>query len=324
MIRKTDRIYIAGHTGLAGSALVRKFSEKGHDRLLLRTRAELDLRDQASVDAFFKSERPDHVILAAARVGGIIANNTRPADFIYDNLMIQSHVIHAAWRGGVNRLIFLGSSCIYPRQCPQPMKEEHLLTGPLEPTNEPYAVAKIAGIKMCQSYNRQHNTRFLAVMPTNLYGANDNFDPESSHVLPALIRKFHEAKTRNNATVTAWGTGAPRREFLHADDFADACCFLLNLSDADYDALVSQDSAPLINIGCGRDIAIAELAGLIGDIVGFSGTITFDATKPDGTPQKLLDVSRIATLGWTHTIPLRRGIQQTYAWCLQNRIFPDA
>lgn len=324
MIQTSDSIYIAGHTGLAGSALVRKCREKGHDRLILRTHAELDLRNQAAVDAFFQSERPDHVILAAATVGGIVANNTRPAEFIYDNLMIQTHVIHAAWRAGVKRLIFLGSSCIYPRQCPQPMKEEYLLTGPLEPTNEPYAVAKIAGIKMCQSYNRQYNTRFLAVMPTNLYGINDNFDLQSSHVLPALIRKIHEAKIRDSATVTVWGTGAPRREFLNADDFADACWFLLNLPSADFLILISGDQTiPLINIGCGKDISIAELAGIINKIVGFSGAVTFDPTQPDGTPQKLLDVSRLTALGWTSTIPLRRGIQQTYEWCLKNRFFPN-
>ena len=322
MIQTSDNIYIAGHNGLAGSALVRKFREKGHNRLILRTHGELDLRNQAAVDAFFQAERPDHVILAAATVGGIVANNTRPAEFIYDNLMIQTHVIHAAWAAGVKRLIFLGSSCIYPRQCPQPMKEDYLLTGPLEPTNEPYAVAKIAGIKICQSYNRQYHMRFLAVMPTNLYGINDNFDLESSHVLPALIRKFHEARIRDDATVTLWGTGAPRREFLHADDFADACWFLLNLSDADFAGLISGDqTTPLINIGCGRDITIAELAGIIGDIVGFTGTIVYDPSQPDGTPQKLLDVSRLTDLGWTSAIPLRQGIQQTYEWCLSKRIF---
>lgn len=321
MIQTSDKIYIAGHTGLAGSALVRKLKSKGYERLLMRTHAELDLRSQATVDAFFKTQRPDHVILAAAKVGGIVANNTWPADFIYDNLMIQSHVIHAAWRIGVKRLIFLGSSCIYPRECPQPMKEEYLFTGPLEPTNEPYAVAKIAGIKMCQSYNRQYGTRFLAVMPTNLYGINDNFDLESSHVLPALIRKFHEAKIRNSKAVTVWGTGAPRREFLHADDFADACCFLLDLAYADFDALVSANKTPLINIGCGRDSSINELANLISEIVGFSGDIVFDPSKPDGTPQKLLDMSRLSNLGWRYTIDLREGIMQTYEWCLQNRIF---
>jgi len=322
MIQTSDNIYIAGHNGLAGSALVRKFREKGYDRLILRTHAELDLRNQAAVDAFFQAERPDHVILAAATVGGIVANNTRPAEFIYDNLMIQAHIIHAARAAGVKRLIFLGSSCIYPRQCPQPMKEDYLLTGPLEPTNEPYAVAKIAGIKMCQSYNRQYHTRFLAVMPTNLYGINDNFELQSSHVLPALIRKFHEAKIRDNASVTVWGSGTPRREFLHADDFADACWFLLNLPDADFSRLIAgNETTPLINIGCGNDISIAELAGLIGDIMGYSGTIVYDPSQPDGTPQKLLDVSRMTGLGWTSAIPLRRGIQQTYEWCLNQRIF---
>ena len=228
----------------------------------------------------------------------------------------------AARAAGVKRLIFLGSSCIYPRQCPQPMKEDYLLTGPLEPTNAPYAVAKIAGIKMCQSYNRQYHTRFLAVMPTNLYGINDNFELQSSHVLPALIRKFHEAKIRDNASVTVWGTGTPRREFLHADDFADACWFLLNLPDADFSRLIAgNETTPLINIGCGNDISIAELAGLIGDIMGYSGTIVYDSSQPDGTPQKLLDVSRMTDLGWTSAIPLRRGIQQTYEWCLNQRIF---
>ncbi len=322
MIQASDTIYIAGHAGLAGSALVRKCREKGHDRLILRAHAELDLRNQAAVNAFFQSAQPDHVILAAATVGGIAANHTRPGEFIYDNLMIQTNVIHAARAAGVKRLIFLGSSCIYPRNCPQPMKEEYLLTGPLEPTNEPYAVAKIAGIKMCQSYNRQYRTRFLAVMPTNLYGINDNFDLQSSHVLPALIRKFHEAKATNKAAVTVWGTGAPRREFLHADDFADACWFLLNLSDADFSRLIAgNETTPLINIGCGKDISIAELADLIGDIVGFSGTTVYDPSQPDGTPQKLLDVSRLTTLGWTAAIPLRQGIQQTYEWCRKNQIF---
>lgn len=261
------------------------------------------------------------MVLAAAKVGGILANNTYPAEFIYDNLAIQTNIIHAAWKTGVRRLIFLGSSCIYPRECPQPMKEDYLLTGPLEPTNEPYAIAKISGIKMCQSYNRQYGTRYFALMPTNLYGPNDNFNLETSHVLPALIRKFHTAKMENAESVTVWGTGSPRREFLHVDDLADACLHIINLDEAVFISLISDTNAPLVNIGCGRDHTIRELAELIGKIVGFKGRLQFDATKPDGTPQKLLDVSLLTRLGWRQTISLEQGIAATYEWCLDNQVF---
>jgi len=317
----TSRIYIAGHDGLVGSALVRKFTQKGFSNLITRHYTALDLRRQADVEAFFEQERPEYVVLAAAKVGGILANNTYPAEFIYDNLAIQTNIIHAAWKTGVKRLIFLGSSCIYPRECPQPMREEYLLTGPLEPTNEPYAIAKIAGIKMCQSYNRQYGTRYFALMPTNLYGPNDNFNLETSHVLPALIRKFHTAKTTNAESVTVWGTGSPRREFLHVDDLADACLHIIDLDEAVFTSLISESTAPLVNIGCGQDNTIRDLAELIGKIVGFTGQLVFDATKPDGTPQKLLDVSLLNRLGWRQTISLEAGIASTYQWCLDNRVF---
>ncbi len=320
-MEKSSRIYIAGHLGLAGSALVRKFKSLGYWNLLTKSHVELDLRRQDEVNAFFEIERPEYVILAAAKVGGILANNSYPAEFIYDNLAIEINVIHAAWEMGVNRLIFLGSSCIYPRECPQPMKEEYLLTGPLEPTNEPYAIAKIAGIKMCQSYNRQYGTRFLALMPTNLYGPNDNFHLETSHVLPALIRKFHEAKIKNSPSVTVWGTGTPKREFLHADDFADACIFIMGLNDTIYNELLAGGKTPLLNIGCGQDLTIKELSLLIQDVVGFKGGIVFDESKPDGTPQKLLDISKLNQLGWKSSISLKEGIQNTYQWCLKSGIF---
>jgi len=320
-MEKDAVIYIAGHRGLAGSAITRALEARGCTNLLTRTHAELDLTCQAATEAFFQAHRPAYVFMAAAKVGGILANNTFPAEFIYQNLTIQTHILHAAYRAGTRRLLFLGSSCIYPKACPQPMKEEHLLTGPLEPTNEPYAVAKIAGIKMCQSYNRQYGTRFVAVMPTNLYGPNDNFDLETSHVLPALIRKFHEAKKSGAKEVVVWGTGNPRREFLHVDDLASACLFVMNLPDADFDRLVRGDQAPLVNIGMGKDISIAELAGLVKEIVGFEGHIRFDATKPDGTFQKLLDVSRMTALGWQAKTGLRSGIQNTYQWCLDHHVF---
>ena len=261
------------------------------------------------------------VVLAAAKVGGILANNTFPAEFIYDNLAIETNIIHAAWKTNVRRLIFLGSSCIYPRECPQPMKEEYLLTGPLEATNEPYAIAKIAGIKMCQSYNRQYGTTFFALMPTNLYGPNDNFDLETSHVLPALIRKFHEAKSASDESVIVWGTGSPRREFLHVDDLADACLHIIRLDDQVYEKMISETAAPLINVGCGTDNSIKEMAEMIKEITGFDGKIVFDTTKPDGTPQKLLDVSLLTSLGWKQTIPLKQGISDTYQWCVDNNIF---
>lgn len=327
-----DKIYVAGHRGLVGSAIVRKLQAAGYHNFLLRTSAELDLRDQAAVAAFFAKERPDYVFLAAARVGGIVANNSYPAEFIYDNLQIQNNVIHHAWLAGVKRLLFLGSTCIYPKLAPQPMKEEYLLTGPLEPTNEPYAIAKIAGITMCRSYNRQYGTQFLAAMPTNLYGPNDNFDLETSHVLPALIRKFHEAKAgtgdRVSGTgekVVVWGTGAPYREFLHVDDLADASLFLMNLpADVFQDLLFPDPRSPipappaLINIGTGEEVSIRELALLVKETVGFAGELAFDADKPDGTPRKLSDVSRLHGLGWRHRISLRDGLKTTYTWYKEN------
>ena len=318
---KNAKIYVAGHTGLAGSALVRKLRDLGYNNIVGRKQSELDLTRQEAVESFFAKEKPEFVILAAAKVGGIVANNTYPAEFIRDNLAIQTNVIHSAWENNVERLIFLGSSCIYPRDCPQPMQESHLLTGPLEPTNEPYAIAKIAGIKMCQSYNRQYGTRFFAVMPTNLYGPNDNFNLETSHVLPALIRKFHEAKQNNAPAVKVWGTGKPRREFLHVDDFADACIHIFNLGDDSFDSLIHAYDTPLVNIGCGRDTTIKALAEMIQEITGFSGDMTFDTARPDGTPQKLLDVSRLKELGWTYSISLKEGIRETYQWCLENSVF---
>lgn len=319
-MKKDANIYIAGHRGLVGSALIRKLQSKGYTNLITRTHTELDLTRQSEVEAFFDSEKPEYVFLAAAKVGGIWSNNTYPAEFIYSNLTIQNNIIHAAYKNRVNRLLFLGSSCIYPRECPQPMKEEYLLTGPLEKTNEPYAVAKIAGIKMCQSYNRQYGTMFLSVMPTNLYGPNDNFDLETSHVLPALIRKFHEAKVNDNPSVEMWGTGKPRREFLHVDDLAEACVFLMDIEDGRYRDIVD-DPTPLINIGYGKDLTILELAQLVKEIVGFNGDIINNTTKPDGTPQKLLDTSKIKALGWNPSISLNRGLVNTYGWCLDNKIF---
>ena len=320
-MNKDAVVYIAGHRGLAGSAILRKFESAGFVNLVTRTHAQLDLTRQADTEAFFRDIRPDYVIMAAARVGGILANHTFPAEFIHTNLAIQTNMIHAAYTSGVRRLVFLGSSCIYPRDCPQPMKEDYLLTGPLEATNEPYAVAKIAGIKMCQSYNRQYGTQYMAVMPTNLYGPNDNFDLETSHALPALIRKFHEAKVSGGHQVRVWGTGSPRREFLHADDLAAACFFILNLPEAVYTSLVRADKTPLINIGAGRDITIKELALLIKKIVGFEGEIVFDPSKPDGTFQKRLDPSGMTSLGWQASIPLNEGIANTYQWCLDTAAF---
>ncbi len=316
---KHAKTYVAGHRGLVGSAIVRRLRAEGYDNLLLRTSRELDLRNQAAVACFFADERPEYVFLAAAKVGGIVANNGFPAEFIYDNLMIQSNIIHNAYLTDARRLLFLGSTCIYPRLAPQPLKEEYLLTGPLEPTNEPYAVAKIAGITMCRSYNRQYGTAFLAAMPTNLYGPNDNFDLESSHVLPALLRKFHEAKERKEDNVTVWGTGQPKREFLHVDDLANACLFLMNLPHETYSTLLAHQSSPaLINIGTGEEVSIRELALLISEVVGFKGELLFDASKPDGTPRKLCDVSRLHTLGWRHRIGLKDGLRNTYRWYLEN------
>jgi len=306
------KIYVAGHRGLAGSALVRSLRAAGHENLLLRTHAELELTDAGAVRAFFEAERPQAVLLAAAKVGGILANDSHPAEFIRENLAIQTNVIHEAWRADVDRLLFLGSSCIYPRDCPQPMKEEYLLTGPLESTNRAYAVAKIAGIEMCWSYNRQYGTRFLAVMPTNLFGPGDNYDLQGSHVLPALIRKAHEAKVRGDARLVVWGTGTPRREFLYSDDMADACTYLLDLRDEAFDRIVRSSELPLINIGAGKDLTIRELAEMVASVVGFGGGIEFDTSKPDGTPRKLLDTARLGALGWTARVPLREGIERAY------------
>lgn len=307
-----SKIYVAGHRGLVGSALVRQLNAKGYHNLVLRTHAELDLTDQAVVRDFFAREKPEYVFLAAAKVGGIHANNTYPAEFIHQNLAIQTNVIHESWRNGVKRLLFLGSSCIYPRDCPQPIKEEYLLTGPLEPTNRPYAVAKIAGIEMCHAYNRQYGTRYLAAMPTNLYGPNDNYDLQNSHVLPALIRKMHEARERGDKEVVVWGTGTPRREFLYSDDMADACIFLMTSADENLAPLFTPDAPPLVNIGCGEDVAIRELAETVSRVVGFSGKLVFDTSKPDGTPRKLLSVNRMAALGWRASTTLESGVFLAY------------
>jgi GDP-L-fucose synthase len=307
------RIFVAGHRGLVGSALVRRMEAAGYRNLITRTHRELDLTDQAAVRGFFEETRPEYVLLAAAKVGGILANDTYPAEFIRENLAIQTHVIHEAWRNGVRRLLFLGSSCIYPRECPQPMKEEYLLTGPLEGTNRAYAIAKIAGIEMCRSYNQQYGTRYLAVMPTNLYGPGDNFDLQNSHVLPALIRKMHEAKLSAAPSVTVWGTGTPRRELLHSDDLADACLFLMRLPEGEYTSLLAPRSTPpLINVGCGRDITIRELAETVQRVVDYRGDLVFDTSKPDGTPRKLLDITRLNALGWKPRIELAEGIAQVY------------
>ncbi len=314
-MKPNDRIYIAGHKGLVGSAIHRHLRGRGYTNLLVRSRQELDLLDGNATASFFRTEQPDFVFLAAAKVGGIMANQTQPASFIRDNLAIQSNSIEAAYSAGVKRLLFLGSSCIYPKFAPQPIAEDSLLTGPLEPTNRPYALAKIAGVEMCWSYNRQYGTRYLAAMPTNLYGPGDNFDLNASHVLPALIRKTVEAKRNGASTVEVWGTGTPRRELLYSDDLAEACVFLMNLDDQAYGSLLSQDSPPLINIGAGEDVTIQELAALVTKIVGFEGTLTFDTTKPDGTPRKLLDVRRLRSLGWHHKTSLEDGIRRTVeAW----------
>ena len=308
-----DRIYIAGHRGLVGSALDRALRNSGYSNILIRTSAQLDLRDASATEAFFAEERPEYVFLAAAKVGGILANSTYPADFIRDNLLIQGNVLEAARKAAVKRLMFLGSSCIYPKFAPQPMPESCLLSGPLEPTNQPYAIAKIAGIEMCWSYNRQYGTRYVAAMPTNLYGPGDNFDLKNSHVLPALIRKAIEAKASGAEQMVVWGTGAPRRELMHSDDLADACLFVMNLDDATYGKLLREDAPPLLNIGTGIDVSIRELAGMVARIVGFAGDLVFDASKPDGTPQKLMDVGRLNQLGWRAKIELEDGIRQTCA-----------
>jgi len=307
------RIYIAGHRGLAGSAILRRLSSGGYRNIVTRTHAELELTDTRAVKAFFESEKPEYVFLAAAKVGGILANDTYPADFIHSNLAIQTNVIHEAWRNGVKRLLFLGSSCIYPRDCPQPIKEEYLLTGLLEATNRAYAIAKIAGIEMCRSYNQQHGTRYLAAMPNNMYGPGDNYDLESSHVLPALIRKMHEAKTRGIDHVVIWGTGSPRREFLYSDDMADACVMMMHLPDDAFgEILRGPNGLPLINVGCGEDQTISDLARAVASAVGFRGTLEFDKSKPDGTPRKLLDVSRLRKFGWAPRIDLQSGIVAAY------------
>ncbi len=312
-----SRVYVAGHRGLVGSALVRRLQKAGHARLLTRTHQELDLMEAEAVRAFFHAERPEYVFLAAAKVGGILANDTYPGEFIRQNLAIQTNVIHEAWRAGVKRLLFLGSSCIYPRDCPQPIREEYLLTGPLEPTNRPYAIAKIAGIEMCSSYNRQYGTRFLAVMPTNLYGPGDNYDLQTSHVVPALIRKMHEAKARGDSEVVVWGTGKPRREFLYSDDMAGACVELMSLPDATLQRLIDR-YPPLINIGCGTDVTIRELAETVARCVGYSGALRFDLSKPDGTPRKLLDIGLLRSLGWQPGTSLEAGIASAYRDYLQR------
>lgn len=306
------KIFVAGHRGLAGSALLRALQAKGYRNLLTRTHAELDLTDAAATARFLQQERPDVVFLAAAKVGGIVANSTCPAEFVRENLAIQTNVIHESWRAGVGRLLFLGSSCIYPRDCPQPIREDYLLTGPLEPTNRPYAIAKIAGIEMCWSYNRQYGTRYLCAMPTNLYGPGDNYDLRTSHVLPAMIRKFHEAKVRGDAEVPLWGTGAPRREFLCSDDMAEACVHLMALPAETIAPMLDASAPPLVNVGCGSDLSIRELSEVVRSVVGGDAKVRWDTSKPDGTPQKLLDTTKLARLGWRPRIELREGIRRAY------------
>lgn len=314
MMNPSDKIYIAGHKGLVGSAIIRVLKQKGYTNLVFRTSKELDLRNQSDVESFFKKERPQFVFLAAAKVGGIVANNTYRAEFLYDNLMIVSNIVHASFNHQVNKLLFLGSSCIYPKLCPQPIKEEYLLTGPLEPTNEPYAIAKIAGIKLCESYRDQYGANYISAMPTNLYGINDNYHPENSHVMPALIRKFHEAKMDGKAEVTIWGSGKPKREFLFADDLANACLFLMN----------NYHEKEIINIGCGEDISIQELAEQVKEIIGYSGKLLFDVSKPDGTPRKLLDSTKIHALGWHHNTSLKDGMKIAYQDFLEKQKLPQA
>jgi GDP-L-fucose synthase len=302
LMNKDAKIFIAGHRGMVGSAIHRKLTSLGYTNTVTRTSAELDLRLQERVNEFFEAERPEYVFLAAAKVGGILANNTYRADFIYENIMIQSNIIHSSYATGVKKLMFLGSSCIYPKLAPQPLKEDYLLTGLLEPTNEPYAIAKIAGIKMCDAYRSQYGCDFISVMPTNLYGPNDNYDLQNAHVLPSLVRKFHEAKLNNSPEVVIWGTGSPKREFLHADDLASACVFLMN----------TYSDEGLVNIGTGEDISISDLALMIKDVVGYEGAIVYDTSKPDGTPRKLMDVSKLSELGWKYTISLKKGLEMVY------------
>ncbi len=315
-MEKDAKVYVAGHRGLVGSAIVRTLKNKGYNNLILKTHNELDLVNSIAVDTFFETERPEYVFLAAAKVGGIHANSIYPAEFFYINSAIQNNVIHAAYKNNVNKLLFLGSSCIYPKMCPQPMKEDYLLSDYLEPTNEAYALAKIAGLKMCEYYNFQYNTNFISCMPTNLYGINDNFDLESSHVLPALIRKFHEAKLSNASTVEIWGTGSPKREFLHVDDMAEACVFLMQSYEGKN---LNGENQGHVNIGTGEEVSIKELALVIKEVVGFEGELVFNADKPDGTPRKLLDASKLHSLGWKHKTSLKDGIKSTYEWYCENR-----
>lgn len=322
VLNKNSRIYIAGHRGMVGSAIARALDEAGYKNILTRSHAEQDLVNQAAVSDFFESEKPDYVILAAAKVGGIHANNTYPAEFIYENLIMEANIIHSAHKNDIDRLLFLGSSCIYPRLAEQPMKEESLLTGTLEPTNEPYAIAKIAGIKLCESYNRQYGTHYRSAMPTNLYGPHDNYDLETSHVIPALLHKFHKAKLNGEASVEVWGTGKPKREFLHVDDLANACVFLMELDDSDYEQHTSEMNSH-INVGTGLDVTIKQLAELVGEVVGFEGKIEFNTDKPDGSPRKLLDVSRLKKLGWQAKIDLREGLGQAYEWAVENKKFSE-
>lgn len=318
-IPQSARIYVAGHCGMVGSALVRQLNARGYANIITRSRSELDLTNQAAANLFFATEQPEYVFLAAAKVGGILANNTYRGEFIYQNMMIQNNVIHAAYLNGVERLMFLGSSCIYPKLAPQPLKEEYLLSGPLEPTNQPYAVAKISGIEMCWSYNRQYGTKYLAVMPTNLYGPGDNYHPENSHVIPALIRRAHEYKVRNEPEFVVWGTGAPRREFLYCEDMAEACLYLMMLPLDEYDFFLNDTAPPLINIGTGEDITIAELAKIICEVVGYRGKIVFDPSKPDGTMQKLLDVTLLKSRGWKATTTLEEGLRVAYRLFLEQQ-----
>jgi GDP-L-fucose synthase len=315
---KQAKIYVAGHRGLVGSAIVRLLQREGYGNLVLKARQEVDLLNQQAVAEFFAQEKPEYVFLAAAKVGGILANRDYPADFIYENLQIQNNIIQQSHLHDVKKLLFLGSSCIYPKSCPQPIKEEYLLTSELEPTNAPYAIAKIAGIKLCQSYNRQHGTNFIAAMPTNLYGSNDNFDPTSSHVLPALIRRFHEAKVRGDQTVVAWGTGSPRREFLHVDDMAEACLFLMDNFNPTKEQ--NERGEVFYNLGTGEDVTIRQLTELVKKTVGFAGEIVWDQTKPDGTARKVLEMSKLHSAGWRHKIILEEGIKKTYQWFLENYV----
>lgn len=311
-MKKNEKIFIAGHRGMVGGAILRALEFQGYTNIITRTHKELDLTNQQATNDFFCSEKPDYVFLAAAKVGGIQANNTYRGDFIYQNLMIQSNVIHAAYKNNVKRLLFLGSSCIYPKNAPQPLKEEYLLTGSLEPTNQPYAIAKISGIEMCWSYNRQYNTKFLAVMPTNLYGIGDNYHPENSHVIPGLIRRVHESKINNNSILTVWGSGLPRREFMYSEDMADACIYIMNLNEQQYNSFINEKKAPLINIGVGKDITIKELVNSICEVIGYEGEIIFDTTKPDGTMRKLMDISLLSNHGWKAKTDFKHGLELAY------------